>query len=577
MRAQTALYAAVIFATGLAYRATFISQGFNASDEGFLPALALRVVKGQVVYRDFYYASPPLTLFKEAGIAALMGSSYGFLASRWVFAAEVSAGSVIAFLIVCRYTTPLKAFLVTLPTIFFTTVLYAYSNFNFDAQILFLAAFLILAWEQDRERPGLIVAAGALCGFAFLAKPTYLGMAVGICGLGLLRPLTGGPRRWPLFAAGFVLVVGAALLAVFAGGVWDQFRHQSFGQLLQARPVSRRQLLYQDWPKWLFETGHGIVAPLAAGALVALALKVRRLEPVAMAALALILVALVPPALPSSTAGIPTDGQMSLLVAGLALVLAINVFASVVTVVARVPGFSSRNWAKTVRDELFPPAVPIVAAVLEYLQGEDLSSMRFAYVGTFLGVPVALLFLSRACRLWGAGRISRVAAPAVAGSFLVLAGAVITHGSPYLDGPRSDMTAGFTAPGLAGIATVPSNANHVNSLVAEIKRDTAPAQPTLVFPDGQVYYVLTGRENPTKVDWYDILATTPAMTVEALDTLKLNPPEWVFVQQYNESDINHVSKLDFESQPAWQPIFDFVTSNYDLVRTVDGVDVYRLK
>ena len=101
-RAQTVLYAVVLFAFGLLYRATFLSQGFNASDEAFMPAIASRIVKGQTIYRDFYYASPPLTPFKEAVIASLFGPGYGYLLSRWVFAVEVSLASVIAFLIVAE-------------------------------------------------------------------------------------------------------------------------------------------------------------------------------------------------------------------------------------------------------------------------------------------------------------------------------------------------------------------------------------------------------------------------------------------------------------------------------------------
>ena len=567
----------LLFILGLAYRATFISQGFNASDEGFLPALALRIGRGQVAYRDFYYASPPLTLFKEAAVAYLLGPSYGFLASRWVFAVEVSLGSVIAFLIVRRFASPTVAFFATLPTIFFTTILYAYSNFNFDAQILFLAAFLIVVWQIERERWPLMLLAGVLCGLAFLSKPTYLGMAVGMCGLGLLRPLTAGPRRWPIFAAGFVLVVGGVFLAIFGVGLWDQFRHQSFGQLLEARPVSKRQLIYQDWPKWLLETGHGIVAPGAAAALIGAAAYLRRVASVLIGILGIVLAAIVLPALPTSTQGIPTNGQMGLLVGALALVLAINVFASVLTVAARLPGVSTRPWAAAVRTQMFPPMVPIVAAVLEYLHGVDLSSMRFAYVGTFLGVPVALCFLYM---LWpavaGAVRV-RIAAPAVVGAFVALAGIVITHGSPYLDGPREQMTATFGAQRLAGISTVPANASHVDGVVSQIVEKTAPGDRTFIFPDGQAYYVLTGRNNPTKVDWYDILATTPAMTAEALDVLKRDPPQWIFVQEYNESDINHTSRLDFASQAAWQPIFDFITASYELVSSAGGVDIYRLK
>ena len=171
-RWQTALCAVLLFSAGLAYRATFLNQGFNASDEGFLPSLALRLVRGQTIYRDFYFTLPPLSVYKEAAVMATLGNDYSFLASRWVFAVEVSLTSVIAFLIIRRYVSPRLAFLVTLPTIFFTTILYAYSNFNFDAQLLFLVAVLILAWEGERERIPIVLLAGVFCGLAFLAKPT---------------------------------------------------------------------------------------------------------------------------------------------------------------------------------------------------------------------------------------------------------------------------------------------------------------------------------------------------------------------------------------------------------------------
>lgn len=494
-----------------------------------------------------------------------------------MFAVEVSLGTVLAFLIVRRFMPPAVAFLATVPAIFFTTVLYNYSNFNFDSQVLFLAAFLLLVWDLERERWPLLLAAGVLTGLAFLAKPTYLAMAVGIVGLGILWPLTGGPRRWWIYGLGFVIAVGAVLAVIAGAGLWPQFRAQSFGQLLQARPVSKRQLIYQDWPTWLFLRGHAVVAPAAAAALLGLAALVRRFAVVPIMALAGALVLLIPPAVATSTQGIPTNGQMGLLVAGLALVLAINLSASVVTVAARFPAWRDRAWAETVRATIFPPVVPIVAAALEYLHGVDLSSMRFAYVGTFLGVPVAISFLYMCARLLTLDAVSRVAAPAVVGAFVVVAGAVVTHGSPYLDGSRAGMTATFDAPRLAGLSTVPTNADHVDGVVALIDKHTQPGDRTLVFPDGQVYYVVTGRHNPTKVDWYDILATTPAMSDEAARTLQQDPPQWIFVQEYNESDIGHAAKLDFESQPAWKPVFDFISANYDLVETVDGVDVYRLK
>ncbi len=551
----------------------------------------MRIARGQLIYRDFNYASPPLTPYKEAAIAAILGDSYGFLASRWVFAVEVSLGTVIAFLIIRRFLAPLPAFLVTLPTVFFTTILYYYSNFNFDAQILFLAGFLVLVWDREKERTPLMLLAGVLCGLAFLAKPTYLAMAVGICGLGLLRPWFGGPRRWPLFAAGFVIVVGALFVAIAGAGLWDQFRHQAFGQLLQARAVSKRQLVFQDWPTWLFIHGYAALLPLAVAVLIPVARLWRWAAVPALVLLAVVMAAFAALAWPSSVLGIPTDGQMNLLVGALALVLLVNLIASAVTVAARLPQLSQQPWAARVRDEMFPPMVPIVAAVLEYLQGVDLSSMRFAYVGTFLGVPVALAFLYMGWRLsyptesstprgplkWGGAPVVRVAAPAVVGVFIAIAGAVVTHGSTYLDGPRDQMTAELTGPRVAGLKTLPSNATHINGLVAEIERQAGPGDSVFIFPDGQAYYVITGRTNPTKVDWYDILATTPAISSDAVADLQRNPPTWILVQEYNESDFRHQTPLDFESQAAWKPIYDYITTHYDLVTTVDGVRFYRLR
>jgi hypothetical protein len=156
-------------------------------------------------------------------------------------------------------------------------------------------------------------------------------------------------------------------------------------------------------------------------------------------------------------------------------------------------------------------------------------------------------------------------------------GAVITHGAPYLDGPRDQMTAELTVPRLTGINTIPANAAHIQGIVAEIEKDTKPGDSIFVFPDGQAYYTVTGRLNPTKLDWYDTLATTPAMANEAVADLKRSPPTWILVQNYHEADFLHATPLDFENTPAWKPVYDYITANYDLVTTVEGVRVYRLR
>ena len=139
------------------------------------------------------------------------------------------------------------------------------------------------------------------------------------------------------------------------------------------------------------------------------------------------------------------------------------------------------------------------------------------------------------------------------------------------------MTAGFTAPRLAGIKTLPANAAHIDDLVAEIEKDTKPGDRVLVFPDGQTYYVLSGRTNPTRVDWYDPIGITPAISQQAVVDLENDPPTWIIVQDYQESDFQHLRPNDFANQSTWKPIYDYIQAAFTLVRTIDDAHVYHLK
>lgn len=559
-----------ILIIGLAYRATFLNQGFNGSDETWLESLALRTLHGQVPYRDFYYAVPPLTLYKETAVAGLLGDAYGVLASRWVFAFEVSIGSVLAFIKLRRYVTDRTAMLATIPTVCFTTILYYYSNFNFDAQVLTLGAVAIAVHRGERRV--WMVVSGSLLGLAFLAKPTYLAIVVVIVATGVLRRFFAGPQRWLEVAAGFALVAGSVFGILLATGLWPAFRYQSFGLLLQVRQVSLRFYLYEDWPTYLTYPGQYAGWVLLA-AIVVLALGRTFLRTPAALILAAALAAMIPAALVSSRMGIPTYAQLEVLSAGLAILLAINGAAALLLVAARLPRIERYGWAAVVRERLMSPFLPVLAFCMEYLHTVSVTSMRFAYVGTFLAIPVALAFLTQLAAFSAKPAASRLAAP-ILGIWIAVAGAVVTYGSPYLDGPRSEMSAEFAAPRLAGLRTVPAEAGHVDRLAAIIQTRTKPGDAVLVFPDGQAYYLITGRPNPTKIDWYDVLATTPGMAEEAARDLDRNPPQLVVLQHYNEGDIQRLTPLEFESEAAWKPVYDYVLAHYTKVDSTPDADVY---
>ena len=582
-RRLTILHAFLLFVIGLGYRATFIQQAFNGSDEAWLPALARRVVLGEVPYRDFYYGFPLLTLYKEAGLMALLGDHYTYLASRWGFAVEMSLASALAYLVVRRFAKPWLAFWATLPTVFFTTILYYYSNFNQDTVFLFLGSLAVLVWAGERR--SWIAAAGVLSGLALMAKPTTAPLAILVCAIAALRPRLlgdepaakiGAPAGWLWFAGGFVAVIAAVAAALALSGLLGTFAYQSLLVLGQAHPLPLRFLIYQDWPHWL--VGSGRVAPFAL--LIALGLVLtplgRRLLPavVAIVALAAVLFAELIPASFPSTQGIPTFSQMEALVTALALLLTLNLIAFVVTLGANLPPLRDRPFAAVIRRELFPPQLPLIAFSLQLLQDYSVAGMRFSYVGTLLSIPTAILFIHGLARTGIGFRANRWAA-AVIGVWVAATGALILQGSPYLDGPRSQLTASFAEPQLAGIHTLPANAKRVDTIVTLLERYSRPGQPVFVFPNGQTYYNLAQRRNPTRTDWFDLWALTPAIAKEAAGRLAADPPAVILVQQYEESNfLQKGPPLDFESEPRWSPVYDWIKAHYRKVDTVGTVDVY---
>lgn len=52
LRKESVVDSILIALVGLGYRATFITQGFDATDEGWLQSAGRRITLGQVPYRD---------------------------------------------------------------------------------------------------------------------------------------------------------------------------------------------------------------------------------------------------------------------------------------------------------------------------------------------------------------------------------------------------------------------------------------------------------------------------------------------------------------------------------------------
>jgi len=569
-----ALYGAALLLAGLLYRATFLRDGFSATDEGWLQSLGYRVVTGQVPYRDFYYHFTPVSVYKEASLIALLGDGYTVMVSRWAFAIEASLGSLLAFLLVRRFAGDLLAFLATLPTIFFSVQLYYFSNYTYDGEILLLGALVLLVESNGRRRLVAILA-GALAALAFGAKPTFVAfvsVVLAAAWLGpilipsdhvLAAPLAGVRRLWPQFLGGFiaVLVLGIAYYALM--GAERQFLYQAFALAQDARHTSRRFALWQDLPDIAFSSA--VAIPVAgAVALLSTAAGIGRglLQWLALAGAVALL----------AWIAHQPDDPLLFLFRALVFLLAVNIAAATMSAAVNAPWARSRDWAGRWRVLLPPPELPIFALTLQYVTQFTFSGMRFSYIGAYLSVPVAILSLIQLGRAAAPQAVRWRPQPALAGAalgvWLGVGSFLLTQGTVYRDGPRAQLRAGFSTAKLAGVRTLPANAAQVDGLTAAVRAYSSPSDTVLVLPDYPALYYLTEREPATRQTWYFEWMLTPAIVDEAIAEVQRRPPRVAFV----ETALMDADPI-VRDERVW-PLYQYVTSTYRRVDTVDGIDVY---
>jgi hypothetical protein len=564
-RLLDAALALALFVLGLAFRATFIRQGFNPTDEGWLLSAGQRIVSGQILYRDFDISLPPLSPYKAAAMFALFGDGYTVLAARWAFAVEATLGSVLAYVIIRRFAGPGTSFLVTIPTAFFSILLYYFDNYTYDGEILLLGAVALLAHARPGARVPVVVA-GILAGLAILAKPPFLLFIPVVL---LLRPvtwlLTGTPPspleavtsggwRWLLF--GCVLGLAPAFVYFGLAGAEQRFLYDSFVLLARAHPVTLDYFIWQDMPR-LFNVLH--LAVFAGLLLLIWRAAAQRGTAVRVVGLCL-------------AVGLPI-----LLVI---LVLRVNATAMFLFVlgllyVLVIAAALAARWRQYV-----PGSLPLVAAALQYMAQFGFTGVIYSYLGAYLTVPVAGLFLVRL----GPGRDPQTAreralvlAPAaMLAAFIVWVSVDVVNRTVYRDANRPQLTASFATPKLAGVKSNPAQVQQMNEVVAIVDQYSKPGDPIFVMPDFPILYYLTGRTNPSRQDWYFPWSFTEADSRQAVRDLQNHPPRLALIQVYDAAEIDPTSRapIDYEAVAVLKPIYDYVTANFTFVGERAGFLVY---
>lgn len=219
-------WAALVLAAGVAAQLAIHDRSVVPVDEGQLAAIADRLARGDVLYRDVYTGIFPGVYHAAAALLAVFGDD--LLVLRRAQLAVNAATALLLWLVARRVARP--AFAALAPALYLELVVFDFPglsmlNYSPLAMLFALAALLAVLRWQERGRFADAVAAGICLGLCGLVKQNFGALA----GLAVLVGLAAG-RRAPAAAgdtraralAGVTLggaaVVAPALLAFAAAG-----------------------------------------------------------------------------------------------------------------------------------------------------------------------------------------------------------------------------------------------------------------------------------------------------------------------------------------------------------------------
>jgi hypothetical protein len=229
------------------------------ADEDYHLAAAIHLLHGKIPYRDFWYDKPPLSAFYY-----LLIGGYSGWALRLLDAGYICCACRLIYGIARTLWSRVEGWTAALLLAFFTTFYLPSAVIPFAADALMLAPHLAAVYCALKRRA---FWAGVWAGAAFLANTKAVFVAA-TCAVWII-PEVG------MLAAGFVLPVGCAAIAVWAAGAWPGYYEQvwRWGLIYAERaPVTRP--FWNGFARtlnWL-----GFHAAIAAGAVCGFARLARR-------------------------------------------------------------------------------------------------------------------------------------------------------------------------------------------------------------------------------------------------------------------------------------------------------------
>jgi hypothetical protein len=533
---------ALVVAAALRYWLWYFDRATNLLDEGSTAAQALRIVNGDLIYRDFFTVVTPGSYYTIAWLFDIFGTQ--LIVLRWA-ALVTGLGIVVATIVVARRIMPWPfAAAAGLMTTVWGWFLVTPNYYSLQAALFALIALALFLQSTERATAGtrrgaaLLVGAGVMAGLAALVKQNIgVYTAVGLLGsiwLASVFVQSARPRMRAsaMFIGGLsapIVVTLAYLLAAGAG----PYLYESWVYYPFTRYPERFSLPYPAFYPVLPEYN-------VTGALDAMAAVL--------------------------TGRVPEPAVFDIW-AKFVVYLPVLVYPFAIAALAVLAWRARRRDDTSAATEGAALAAIALVGVLVLLQAwprADVPHILFGLQPTFVLFAYVLSCCARGLAFVPGPRA--VVRSVTYGLALAPLAMFLWNGYQRTDWEYANYVAHLRTPRAQGIRTLPIEAQRIDFVTTYISEHTSPDDPIFVVPWAAGFYFLADRDNPTRTDF--LLFEDPETYPCLLSRLDARPPKYVIYGYTWDVDGRH-----FRDYAA--PIDLYIRSRYTIEVATDGYEIWR--
>lgn len=497
--------------------------GFAAHlDEGYLYTLGQRVLDGQAPYIDFYFLRTPLSIYFHAFGIWLFGQHYSILVARILLVIQMSTLVLLLSTIYRQYVNILELTFLLCFSYTITTLLLPFPWYSYDG-LFFAGIAIFFLYHRKYFMSGVMI---CLAGFAkqnyFLLLPGLIGIFF-ITGKIFKNSFSLKKHECKRIIFGFLSSLLLIILYFLITGNFLQFIDQVFFLPKTMSNIDTSFIIWQDNPKALLQ------------------------------ALPYILITVLIYYYKHSRA-IFLITIMLLLLLTFKTLYSSNLFYIYSLLFINYTGFILLliNRKKETVHTIYP-LLPFYClfCFLQYLSGFNYGGLYFAYMGAGLALPFIFISLKNNQKNYMVTILFLIS--------LFLVGIQQKKNFHYHDADTASLTEQFNIPLLDGIKSTPKQTSIISRLYSIIINETSPDDYVFFYSDYPALYYLTGRKNPTKIDWYYKREVNQRLLREAVTLLNNNPPELII------------------ENATFPKLTDFINAHYRKLDQIEYLTIYQKK